>query len=69
MMNSFWWGRNQREKKKGINWVAWDRLCLPKKEGGLDFKKLHLHNASLVAKQAWRLLSKPHSLVPSSENI
>ena len=32
-----------------------------KKKGGLAFKKLHLHNVSLIAKQTWRLLSKPHS--------
>ena len=48
MMNSFWWGRNQKERK-GINWASWDRLCLLKNEGGLAFRKLHLHNVSLVA--------------------
>ena len=25
MMNSFWWGRNQNERK-GINWASWDRF-------------------------------------------
>ena len=56
MMNSFWWGRNQKERK-GINWAAWDRLCVSKEEGGLAFRNLHQHNISLVSKQAWRLLS------------
>ena len=49
------WGRNQNERK-GINWASWDRLCLLKNVGGLAFSKLHLHDVSLVAKQAWRLL-------------
>ena len=62
MMNSFWWGRNQKERK-GMNWAAWDILCLPKSEGGLAFKNLHHHNVSLIAEQAWRLLSRPQSLV------
>ena len=61
MMNSFWWGRNQKERP-GMNWAAWDRLCLPKSEGGLALKNLH-HHVSLIAKQAWHLLSRPQSLV------
>ena len=36
---------------------------MPKEEGGLAFRVLHKHNLSLVAKQAWRLLSRPQSLV------
>ncbi|XP_050222167.1 uncharacterized protein LOC126672260 [Mercurialis annua] len=35
MMNLFWWGRNQWERK-GINWASWNKLCLPKKFGGLE---------------------------------
>ena len=36
---------------------------MSKEEGGLAFRNLHQHNISLVAKQAWRLLSRPQSLV------
>ena len=37
MMNYFWWGRNHKERK-GINWAAWNRLCVPKEEGGFGFQ-------------------------------
>ena len=57
MTKSFWWGRD-KSKGKGINWAAWDRLYEPKMHGGLAFKNLHNHNLALVAKQAWRLLSR-----------
>ena len=40
-----------------------DQLCVPKEEGGLAFKNVHNHNMSLVAKQAWRLLTCPQYLV------
>ena len=34
---------------------------MSKEEGGLALRNLHQHNISLVAKQAWRLLSQPQS--------
>lgn len=40
-----------------INWVSWDKLCLPKEEGGLEVKDLHLFNVSLSSKWLWRCLS------------
>ena len=42
---------------------GWDHLCMPKKYGGLVFKKLHEFNLAMLSKQAWRLLSNPDSLV------
>lgn len=57
----FFWG--QTEEKKKIHWRSWDRMCLTKAEGGLGFKNLHAHNLALVAKQGWRLLSNPTSLI------
>ena len=60
-MNSFWWGRD-KSKGNGINWAAWDSLCEPKMHGDLAFKNLHNHNLALVAKHAWRLLSRSQSL-------
>lgn len=57
----FFWG--QTEEKKKIHWRSWDQMCLTKAEGGLDFKNLHAHNLALLAKQGWRLLSNPTSLI------
>lgn len=57
----FFWG-DTAEKKK-IHWRSWDRLCLTKAEGGMGFKNLYAYNLSMLAKQAWRLISNPHSLI------
>ncbi|XP_031131889.1 uncharacterized protein LOC116033276 [Ipomoea triloba] len=60
VMNRYWWGPgNQRS----IHWKAWDRLCVPKRYGGLGFKDLRAFNLAMLSKQAWRFLTRPHSLV------
>ncbi|XP_031097211.1 uncharacterized protein LOC116001448 [Ipomoea triloba] len=40
-MNRYWWGPGN---DRGIHWKAWDRLCIPKKYGGLRFKDLRAFN-------------------------
>ncbi|XP_019181376.1 PREDICTED: uncharacterized protein LOC109176397 [Ipomoea nil] len=62
MMNKFWW-LSSRNGGGGIRWMAWDRMCGPKSMGGLGFKNLHKFNVALLAKQGWRLLSNPCSMV------
>lgn len=37
--------------------VAWDRVCSPKTEGGLDFKSLAIWNRAAVAKHVWFMVS------------
>lgn len=56
----FWWGK---PGGKGIHWRKWDKLCVPKKEGGLGFREISVFNQALVAKQGWRVLIYPQSLV------
>lgn len=36
-----------------ISWVSWDKICLPKKKGGLGVKNVELFNLSLLAKWRW----------------
>ncbi|XP_019176340.1 PREDICTED: uncharacterized protein LOC109171740 [Ipomoea nil] len=60
LMNRYWWGSGTDRK---IHWTAWDKLCLPKKYGGLGFKDLKAFNVALLGKQAWRLLTNTESLV------
>ncbi|XP_062014532.1 uncharacterized protein LOC133731088 [Rosa rugosa] len=35
LMARFWWGDKVDDKK--IHWLAWEKLCVPKSEGGLGF--------------------------------
>ncbi|XP_019184990.1 PREDICTED: uncharacterized protein LOC109179969 [Ipomoea nil] len=47
----------------GIRWMSWSRMCERKVDGGLRFKKFSRFNIALLAKQGWRLLKNPNSLV------
>lgn len=62
MMNAFWWGYGAGNEKK-IHWMSWDRLCASKKNEGMGFKRLHLFNIALLAKQGWRISIGPASLM------
>ncbi|XP_019155488.1 PREDICTED: uncharacterized protein LOC109152296 [Ipomoea nil] len=59
-MNRYWW---RSKNEQGIHWKAWDKLCIPKKYGGLGFKDLHAFNLAMLGKQGWRILTQPQSLV------
>lgn len=62
IMNSFWWGC-EGDRARGIRWKSWDRLCAPKRWGGMGFRKIREFNIALLGKQAWRLVNNPNSLV------
>lgn len=53
----------KRCKGEGIHWMSWDRLCTPKKFGGMGFKHVHSFNLALLEKQGWRILSNPSCLM------
>ena len=57
----FWWSSNP--PKRGIHWAKWENVCLPKEEGGIGFRLIYEFNLALLAKQLWRLVQYPDSLV------
>lgn len=61
MLAKFWWGSTHLSK--GMHWMAWDKLCFPKERGGLGFRNIRGFNQALLAKQSWRMLRSPDSLV------
>ena len=60
LIRNFWCG--QRDKERKLAWLAWEKMCIPKSEGGMGFKDLKAFNLALLAKQGWRLVQNTESL-------
>ncbi|XP_057247591.1 uncharacterized protein LOC130589950 [Beta vulgaris subsp. vulgaris] len=61
LCRSFFWGQKKEEKK--MAWVAWEKMYGSKNEGGLGMRNLVVFNKAMLAKQAWRVLKYPESLM------
>jgi hypothetical protein len=58
-LNRFLWGeKDSRANAK----LAWDKICIPKKEGGLGIKKLDIWNQACMLHHIWTLFARSGSL-------
>ena len=61
MVRNFWWGQKENERK--MAWISWEKMCQRKAEGRLGFRDLKAFNLALLAKQGWRIIQNPNSLL------
>jgi hypothetical protein len=61
MISRFWWGSNVDKRK--IHWVNWKKTCRKKEQGGMGFRDISSFNQALLAKQGWRIMTEPDSLL------
>ena len=46
LIRKFWWGYRGDQRK--THWLAWNKLCLPKSQGGLGFRDIENFNLALL---------------------
>ncbi|CAN0906023.1 Uncharacterized mitochondrial protein AtMg00310 [Linum grandiflorum] len=62
MINNFWWG-TKGGGGGGISWMRWEKLCVAKDHGGMEFKDLSGFNLAMLSKFGRELLTNNTTLV------
>ena len=57
----FWW--ETKKTHKDIHWLRWEGMCKSKEKGWMGFRELSSFNQALLAKQGWRIIQFPKSLM------
>jgi len=54
-LNRFLWsGKDEKAKAK----VSWEKICVPKKEGGLGLKRIGAWNKAAMLRHIWNLFDQ-----------
>ena len=61
MAMKYWWGQRGMERK--VHWLSKKQLYHAKDRGGMGFRELSLFNSAMLARQGWRLIQFPNSLL------
>lgn len=57
----FWW--HSKGNHRGIHCAKWEKMCNSKGRGCMGFRDLSGFNQALIAKQGWRVIQFPNSLM------
>jgi len=57
---AFLWGCNAEKKKIAL--VSWEKICLPKRKGGLNVKDSSNWNIASVGQLLWQIVVNKESL-------
>lgn len=66
-MSRLWW--NDCEKKNKIHWIAWIEVCRSKVHDGIRFWDIGEFNHPLLAKEGWKILNEPDSLLSNYTRV
>lgn len=59
-LRDFFW--DELDGNKHLHYISWDKICQPKKCGGLGIRRLHQMNVALLAKFGWKALTEEEPL-------
>lgn len=57
----FWWSSKQN-KGRYLALKKWDKICKPKANGGLSFRRFAYINITLLSKLVWKLAKREEAL-------